>query len=74
MNLCKNSNQPIAVIVEGMVTDFREEGTASPFPSNIENMDTPIIVSPLTKVTLLRDEQSRNALSPKCNNHIQDIV
>ena len=34
------------------------------FPEVIRNMFIPIVVSPIAKVTWLRDEQARNALSP----------
>ena len=33
----------------------------------------PIVVRPSIKVTWLRDEQARNALSPKCNNKLLDF-
>ena len=52
-------------MVEGIVTDPKSVGTAFPLPSVIKNMLPPMYVNPLTKVTLLRDEQPWNALPPK---------
>ena len=52
--------QPMDVMEEGIVIDPRSVGIP-----DIKNMLAPIAVNPLTKVTWLRDEQWRNALSPK---------
>lgn len=40
---------PITVMVDGMVTEYRDEGTII-LPATIRNMKTPILVTPVTKM------------------------
>ena len=53
--------------VEGIIIDPREVGTGLPFPSDIKNMLAPIVVSPLVKITSLREEQIWKAKDPTVN-------
>ena len=53
------SFQPITVTVDGTTTDLKdEERTVVRGPFFIKNIEVPIKVRPLTKVTWLRDVQA----------------